>query len=292
MRFGLLADVQYADKDTRGARRYRDSLGLLEECVDEWSRGELDFCVQLGDVIDGRGSDAASAEDLRSVLAVLGRLDVPVVHVIGNHCLELPRVQLMETLGLERAYSSFRRDGWRFVVLDSLDLSVCGWPEGSGPYRFGSAWLAAHPRTEYPHAFEWNGGFRRGQLDWLTDELADAERAGENVVVFAHNPVVAEAASEPYLAWNHGELRAILDDAPAVVAYVAGHAHSGGYAFVGGVHHVTLQGMVEAPEGSNAFAVVEVFRDRVEVHGFGEVPSRTLGVHSADAPGTGSTVRG
>ena len=55
-----------------------------------------------------------------------------------------------------------------------------------------------------------------------------------------------------------------------------GHDHAGGYARSGGVHYVTVPGMVEAPE-KNAFAVVDVYDDRLDVRGFGSVPSRTLG---------------
>src|SRR5512136_1968275 len=36
IRFGLVADVQYADKDAAGTRRYRDSLESLRDCVWHW----------------------------------------------------------------------------------------------------------------------------------------------------------------------------------------------------------------------------------------------------------------
>ena len=47
--FGLVADVQYADKPDRPPRLYRDSLERLRECVTELNRHPLDFTIQLGE---------------------------------------------------------------------------------------------------------------------------------------------------------------------------------------------------------------------------------------------------
>jgi hypothetical protein len=72
-------------------------------------------------------------------------------------------------------------------------------------------------------------------------------------------------------------LRGIINGSGCVVAYFAGHDHAGGYAVDGTVHHVTVQGMVEAPR-RNAYAIVDVFDQRIRIHGFGKVPSRGLPV--------------
>jgi hypothetical protein len=45
-----------------------------------------------------------------------------------------------------------------------------------------------------------------------------------------------------------------------VEAYFCGHDHRGGYVqSSGGVHHITVAGMVQAPLHSNAYAVLKVF---------------------------------
>ena len=89
------------------------------------------------------------------------------------------------------------------------------------------------------------------------------------------------------------EVRAALAEVPGVVALVlTGHYHPGGYAAwappprddgnggEGGgsnvIHFVGLEGLVEAPPGLNAYAVVDVHADRLEVTGFGCAASRTL----------------
>lgn len=275
-RFGLLADVQYADKDTSGARRYRGALAHLAACVEDLRDDRLDFVVQLGDLIDGRPDSEGTAADLEAVLALFARLEAPVRHVVGNHCLEVGRAALLKRLGLERGWYSFRRDGWRFVVIDSLEVSVCGRSEREVQYRKAEEWLAEHPAAEHKHAQRWNGGLGALQLRWLEDELSAAAHVGDKVVLFSHLPVLAAASSEWHLLWEHETVRKLLTDNEHVVAFVNGHDHGGGYALDEGVHHLTLEGMVEAPEDSNAYAVVEGFADRLELHGRGKVVDRTL----------------
>jgi len=283
-RFGLLADVQYADKDTAGARRYREALPKLEACVAAWNAEPLAFGVQLGDLIDGRAELQQSREDLERVLAVLGELRAPLQHVLGNHCLEVPRAELMAALGLESARRSFARDGWRFLALDALEFSTCGWPAGSPEHAAATQWLAEHPRgAEHPSAYAWNGALGEPQRRWLAAQLAAAELAGERVVVLSHLPTLAAASSEHHILWDHAEVLEILQGSPATFAFINGHDHGGGYALVEGIHHWTVPGMVEAPADGNAYAVVEVYRDRLVVRGHGTVAGRVLLARDAGA---------
>jgi manganese-dependent ADP-ribose/CDP-alcohol diphosphatase len=57
-------------------------------------------------------------------------------HMIGNHCLyNLPRTKLNEMLHIPPAadgasyYSFSPHPAWRFVVIDSYDISLLGWPD-------------------------------------------------------------------------------------------------------------------------------------------------------------------
>jgi SAM-dependent methyltransferase len=184
--FALVADVQYADKPDAGRRRYRSSVSRLEEAVRDWSDEELSFLVQLGDLIDGRDDDAQEAADLARVLDTLARTGLPLRHVVGNHGLELPRALLQERLGLERTWYAFARDGWRFVVVDSLWLGTVGRAEDDVLAADARAWVEAH--AERPQANTWNGGLGPEQRAWLADELAAAHAAGEHAVVFSHLP--------------------------------------------------------------------------------------------------------
>ena len=50
--------------------------------------------------------------------------------------------------------------------------------------------------------------------------------------------------------------------------------HNGGYAFKDGLHHVTLKAMLT--HSPNAYAIVEVYFDKLKEIGFGKEPSREL----------------
>ncbi|MFT5688985.1 MAG: manganese-dependent ADP-ribose/CDP-alcohol diphosphatase, partial [Planctomycetota bacterium] len=124
--FALVADVQYAAKPDSGLRRYATSIDRLREAVVDWSDEDLDFTVQLGDIIDGADSPEASMGDLNRVLSVFADAPQPLRHVVGNHCLEVTRASLEERLPLSPTWYSFRRGIWRFVVVDSLWMGLPG----------------------------------------------------------------------------------------------------------------------------------------------------------------------
>ena len=79
--FGVIADVQYAQKKTVGARHYASSLGRLERAVETLNREELAFTVHLGDFVDG-GLD--NLERLSAALHELGaRIRTPGASTTG-----------------------------------------------------------------------------------------------------------------------------------------------------------------------------------------------------------------
>jgi manganese-dependent ADP-ribose/CDP-alcohol diphosphatase len=276
--FGLIADVQYRDAAPSGTRFYRESTAKLAEAVERFNQLRPAFVVQLGDLIDG------SLASYNAVLPIVGRLRAPVYHVEGNHdgAVE-PGLQpeVLRRLGLDRrgagrGYYDFARQGWRFVVLNGNDLSVIASPEGSPERAAATAMLEELKTRNAPNAQTWNGGIGAAQLAWLERILSRAASARERVVVFCHFPVLPPGSAT---LWNDREVLAALDAHPAVVAYFSGHEHRGGYAEQGGVHFVTLRGVVEGHD--SAYAMVEVYADRLEMKGFGREPSRTLTIRGA-----------
>jgi len=266
--FGVIADVQYADQDDSGRRHYRAALDKLRACVADLNTRSLDFTIQLGDIVDG------GSANLDRLLPVFSGLSMPKRHVLGNHDLTVGRDAAYSRLGLSAPYYSFTIAGWRFIVLDCSDISVeGGWPEDSSHYLQARDWLDRLKRQGRPNAEPWNGGIGEEQLQWLKQRLADAAAARERVIVFGHMPILA-ASAEWALLYNHDEIARLLESSGAVVAYMCGHDHAGGYAQRSGVHYITVQGMVEAPE--TAYAVVTIQSDRIEIRGTGSVPSRTL----------------
>ncbi len=270
--FGVLADIQYADKPAAGRREYRKSIEKLKECSAALQSQKLDFVIQLGDATDD------GADDMRAVLSILKGLPVPTRHVVGNHDLYASRDHILKRLSLPRAYYDFSVRNWRFIVLDGMQVSVGrGWPESSPNYQKAARMLANLRQAGARNATEWNGAVGEEQREWLRVTLADAAARRQRAMVFCHFPVLAESCRPEHLLWDHREVLAVLDSAPALVAYLNGHDHRGGYAVRNGVHYLTLPGMVES-EVEQSCNVAEAYSDRVEVHYPGKPAWRTMRV--------------
>jgi manganese-dependent ADP-ribose/CDP-alcohol diphosphatase len=267
-RFGVVADVQYADKDPAGKRHYRESAGKLKTCIGDWNRQDLAFVVNLGDLIDGNG--ARTASELEKMVDLFKPLKAPVHHVIGNHCLAADRATLMKSLGLRTPWYDFSQGGWRFIALFGMDVSVYA-PKGSDELKRARDYLARSPKLP-----TYNGAIGPRQMEWFKQRLADAKGRREHVVVFCHHPICPAATKPDLLLWNHDEVEQVVAGSGCVVAWICGHDHEGGYARQKGIHHLTMPGMIESPTGGNGYGVVEVFNDRLVVKGVGTVPNRTL----------------
>lgn len=122
----------------------------------------------------------------------------------------------------------------------------------------------------------WNGGICTSQKEWLIDQLAKSESAGEDVIVACHHPIGLGSAEETHMAWNAPEIEEVLKNSPSVRMVLSGHCHRGGYSCIQGKHFVTLEALLEAPTGSNSYGTVHVFKDRIEIAGTGTMTSRIL----------------
>ncbi|XP_061564705.1 manganese-dependent ADP-ribose/CDP-alcohol diphosphatase [Cololabis saira] len=308
--FGVIADVQYADIDdgynyTRTRRRfYRSSLRLLANALRSWSEpAGPAFILQLGDLIDGFNKPRDASEvALRAVLEQFGGGAPRVHHVWGNHEFynfsraELLRSRLSGRAGPGpparpdlHAYHFSPRPGFRFVVLDAYDVSVLGREESSEEHSSALSLLRLHNHNtdlNCPPASgglkerftKFNGGFGKDQLAWLDSVLSSADESQEKVTLVSHLPAHPGSTEPVCLAWNYDELLALIRSHGSVVCYMAGHAHDGGYCRDEdtGVHHLTLDGVIETPPDSDAFATVSVYTDRMLLKGSGRVTDRVF----------------
>eukprot|EP00466_Bigelowiella_natans_P006324 jgi/Bigna1/79100/fgenesh1_pg.59_\ len=170
-RFGVIADVQYADIDDgtnfHGSefRYYRGTLQSLRKAVDYWNNHapDIQFIAQLGDLIDGQNAgkygeglkmECPQTEPaFKSVMREFGRsFCTKVHHAIGNHELynfgrdSLYMLLFKDKKGMdgggdndgvcaERLYYSFKpHKSWRLIMLDSYDISLEGRDEKSPEY--------------------------------------------------------------------------------------------------------------------------------------------------------------
>ncbi len=161
---GLVADAQYADVEAKGTRYYRKSVERLGAAVDHFNSRPLTFCVHLGDLIDRewKSFDAISAPFTRS----RHRWH----QLLGNHdfdVLDAEKARVPEKMGMPWRYGSFDHGTFRFVVLDTNDVSTYAHAAGSAPRVEAEAEFARVTAAKLPHAKPWNGGLGRTQLAWL-----------------------------------------------------------------------------------------------------------------------------
>ncbi|XP_030631464.1 manganese-dependent ADP-ribose/CDP-alcohol diphosphatase [Chanos chanos] len=311
--FGVIADIQYADIDdgynfkrTR-KRYYRNSLQLLHKATKEWSaeRFKPNFILQLGDIIDGFNKKyEASERALETVIKEFNDYPAVVHHVWGNHeFYNFSRTTLLSSVLNSTAntdaaniintdqiyaYHFSPSPKFRFITLDAYDVSLIGREESNSKYNQAMKLLREHNSNDdlnHPPApagmeqrfVKFNGGFSQSQLDWLEKVLCLADERQEKVIIISHLPVHPESTDPICLAWNYDEVLSILHSHKCVVCFMAGHDHDGGYhRDASGVHHLTLEGVIETPPDSDAFGTVYVYEDRMVLKGNGRTHNRTL----------------
>lgn len=271
LRFGVVADSQYAAREPHVGmnRDYARSLAKLSAAVEVFNGEELSFVITLGDIID---RDFESFDD---ILPVYDRLRHENFFLLGNHDFSVAADRLADVaarVGLASTYYSFARQGWRFIVLDGNEVSTFAPPEGH-PYRDIAARRLAELRAAGAiNAQEWNAMPSDEQVAWLSDQINKARAAGERVIVMNHYPVYPPNAHD---SWDRERIITLLTAHEHVAAYFSGHNHAGNFGTLEGCHFLNFKGMVDT-ETENTLAIVEIWADRIEVHGFGREDSRTL----------------
>lgn len=265
--FGIITDIQYANLETQGRLRFREVPAKLQAAVEYWNRCPLAFVVQLGDIVHGNGDETYAEFD--QIASILERARAPVFHLIGNHCLSVRLEDLLRRFQMNQPYYAFSHKGFRFIALYGMDISI----ESEGEARSqAQAFLAAHPTMR-----EWCGALSETQLIWLESEIRWAEMRSERIIFLCHFPVHWHTTDEGHgILWNYADVQQLIFSSPNSVVWFNGHFHKGGETVENGVHFVSLEALVEAPEGSNAFGIVDVYPDRLVLSGEGAMKSRTM----------------
>lgn len=264
LRFGLVTDLHYADREPAGSRFYRDSLDKLQEAVSLFNSEKVDFVIELGDFKDQDSppEENATLEYLRTVEAVLQKFRGPVYHVLGNHDMDsLSKKQVLENIAnsgiaADKSFYSFDRAGFHFVVLDA-NYMLDGTPYDHGNFDW--------TETIIPPA----------ELTWLEQDL---RAASGPTIVFVHQLLDGEG---PHYIKNAGQVRELLEHSGKVLAVFQGHKHDGGDSEIGGIHYITLEAMVEGkgPE-NNRYYIAELDRNSIlELIGYRLAKSRDFKIN-------------
>lgn len=208
-RFGILGDLHI------GSPRAEE---LSRAAVDDLNRSGAEVVVQLGDITD-RGRE----EQFRLAAAILGRLEMPLATMMGNHDVLAPGA---DELTGRRFYSSYfgreadgvlvEHRGWRLAVLDSATHLAS---------PFTAFDLVTGSFLDLP-----GGAIVRGSLTVPQHEiLAEvAEPGAPPAFVFLHHPPQPYPGFPPILFGlrdaDSGRLHAVADSGN-VWGVFAGHTH-------------------------------------------------------------------
>jgi 3',5'-cyclic AMP phosphodiesterase CpdA len=251
-RFGVIADVHHG--------LALDTERRLEAFVEEASRRELDFIVQLGDF---NHPVRAARPFIDKWMAYRG----PRYGVLGNHDMDMgSKSHALDLWQLPQRYYSFDVGGRHFVVLDAnniyQDRRFVHYADGN--YFQATGNTDSHCDDE--------------QLDWLAADLATTKT---QTVVFVHQPI--DETYKGGTCRNRHRVRAILEEAnqragrQKVVACFAGHHHDDGYEERRDIHYFRVNSAsylwVGADYGRMAhydrslFTFVTVSDDEITVEG-------------------------
>lgn len=257
VRFGLVTDLHYAERQNKGLRFYDQSKNKLIDAIQVFNKKNLDFLIELGDLKDQgilpeKNQTIAFLDEIENTLSKFKR---KIYHVLGNH--DMDSISKDEFLkhthnsGKARAknYYSFIQSGIKFIVLDA------NFNEDGSDYNSGN--------------FDWTYSMIPiNQKEWLQYEL---NKNDYPAIVFIHQLLDSfSGISKLVCVKNAEEIVEILEKSNNVLAVFQGHHHDGNYSFRNGIHYFTMKAMVQGSlPDNNSYAIIEIDTDlNIIIDGF------------------------
>lgn len=271
IQFGLVADIQYASCEPERSRFYRNSLEKTDDCVSYLNNQNVQFTINLGDIVDRNWAD------FDSVLTRLSRLDNKIYNTTGNHDYKgvTNNIVLYKKLSMPSEYYAFKKKNWVFILLNTNEVAAYANIEGTEKEYELSAMLHHIKSAGSTQGARWNGGIGAGQLKWLTKLLAKSEKSGDNVLIFSHHLLYPETE---FTALNNMEILNVIGNYTCVKAIFSGHHHTGAFAYFKNISVVTVEGMIETKD-ENSFGIVSIYNDKIVLEGKGRMTSHVLENH-------------
>lgn len=265
IRFGIIADIQYGDCETSGNRYYRNSLQKLEEAVEFFNKENVEFTINLGDLVD------RNFNDLDPIVSTLNKSHKKVYNTTGNHDYNgvTNNKILFKKVNMPAEYYSFKKKNWLFIILNTNEIASYANIQGTDKEKEHQTMLQNIKDQKRKNGLSYNGGISEKQMKWLDKQLEKAQKKNENVLIFAHHPLYPEMALN---ALNDKEILETIDKYNCVKAIFSGHHHPGAFGYYKKIPSVTLEGMVET-ENKNAFGIVEIYDNKILLNGNGRMKS-------------------
>lgn len=275
IKFGVVTDLHYSPKHEKNKkhpqRMYKISNKKLQEAVNTFNQENVAFTAILGDIID---KYAESFNDLKPILKTLNN---PYHIALGNHDFidvygSKAQNEALKILGVKKPYYSFVKNNIRFIFLDSNDLALYSrgenTPEGKEIRALYNKLKAEKARS----ASKYNGTLSQKQIDWMVKLIEKSQKKNQQVICFAHMPLLPTNIGGTDMQGK--KISQILEKYPNVKAYLSGHHHEGSQYLKTSVKYYNFQGMIEG--NNNHYSVVSLYKDRLEVKGYGEQESTTI----------------
>lgn len=250
IKFLLVTDLHYCEKNEPIERRHCLSANKLREIIGEYSKG-CDFIVNLGDTADGLpgyGDQKVLMSEINDILKSSG---LPYYCAIGNHDTSLPKETITELLNMPHRYYSFDSKDYTCVVLDANMNS---------------------PKKPYPEKeIKWaETFFDKKQMEWLSDVI---DKSQKPVLIFCHEMFVRDTYDtiDDHVVMNKEEAVKIFEKNDKVKAAFSGHYHFGNYTYCNDIHYVTFNSL--CLHEHKTFAIVTIDEGKVNIEGFGLQPS-------------------
>eukprot|EP00178_Gracilaria_changii_P028371 TRINITY_DN99_c0_g1_i1.p2 TRINITY_DN99_c0_g1~~TRINITY_DN99_c0_g1_i1.p2 ORF type:complete len:261 (-),score=32.52 TRINITY_DN99_c0_g1_i1:2184-2966(-) len=255
-------------------RCYSKVISKTITSIDFLNQANVSALMHLGDIVDSNETLEKTRGDLDAVLKVFENSNSPMLHVLGNHCLDAGYPYLLNKFGLQNSYYAKDFGEWRVIVLDTVEISV---HRNDHPQYAEEAKQFLQQNQGLPNAKHWNGGLSAVQKSWLKSLLSDTSKNGMKAVVCGHHPILGEERFQEHVVWESQWLLDLFTEYKHIVkAYFAGHFHEGGYMFNSGVHYITCESILDSKSSVGSAGVVELWPDRIEIIGHGDMTSRQL----------------
>ena len=263
IRFGMVSDVHFANREPAGERFYQQSLAKVQEAIDRMNQEKLDFVIELGDFKDQDAvpNEANTLKYLTEIESVFQQFDGPTYHVLGNHDMDgISKLQFLERVENtdipdSKSYYSFNKKKIHFVVLDGNFTK-----EGKA-YDHGN--------------FSWeDAGIPEEEVNWLKDDLKSNKLP---VIVFIHQ-MLDDSKNAKQAVQNAAKVRQILEQSGNVICVFQGHVHEERYNLINGIHYYSVNAVVDGngPENS-AYMIVDVYKDRrLKIDGYRRATDREI----------------
>ena len=263
LRFGLISDVHYANREPAGNRFYSQSLTKVQEAIDRMNQEKLDFAIELGDFKDQDAipNEANTLKYLTDIESVFQKFKGPTYHVLGNHDMDgISKQQFLERventgISSEKSYYSFDQKGIHFVVLDGNFTK-----EGKAYDHGNFSWEDASIPDE--------------EIGWLKTDLKSNKLP---VIVFIHQ-MLDYSKSVKQAVQNAAEVRQILEQSENVLCVLQGHVHEERYNQINGIHYYSVNAVIDGdgPENS-AYMIVDIYKDQsLKIDGYRRATDREI----------------